>query len=67
MLACHLYADSKREYFIDPSRSFDCTTHHIAKNKDVRTDEIVTFLEDGFAWIVLSLITDTEDRSLKDE
>ena len=65
MLSCHLYVDSKREYLIDLCWSLDCTTHHIAKNKDIRTDEIVTFLEDGFAWIVLRLITDTEDRSLK--
>ena len=41
------------------------TPHHVAKDKDVRTDEIVTFLEDCFTRIVLGLIANTEDRSLK--
>ena len=38
--------------------------YHITEYVDVRTNEIVTFFENSFTWIVFSLITDAKDRSL---
>ena len=61
----HLCADSN-EIFI----RFVCSkvfAYHITEDKDVRADEIITFLENCFARVVFCLITDTEDCSLMKE
>ena len=62
--AYRLCEDSKRNR-VDDERDSSSSTHHVAENEDVRTDEIVTFLEDRFARIVFRLIADAENRSLK--
>ena len=39
--------------------------YHVTKDKYVRANKIVAFLEDRLSWIVFSLITDAEDCSLE--
>jgi hypothetical protein len=39
--------------------------YHITKYKYIRTNEIITFFENSFSWIVFSLITNTKNSSLE--